>query len=246
MSSESAKAIHRRKQIQFFAKFCQGQGIDIGCGNDPVLPEVAGWDLVNGDAQYMAGVPDSTYDFVYSSHCLEHLRDPYVAIKNWWRILKPGGFLIVQVPDEDLYEQGVFPSRFNSDHKFSFTISKSKSWSKKSINVTSLFKGLKNHKVVYLNLCDTNYDYSSPSNVDQTADRRKGVEVSIEFVVQKLVNTNVVSKLKLDEGPPEPEALIIPSNALTSPPQSRFGKDEKGNPWLMIRVKSDRVSISGF
>ncbi|MBV5346213.1 MAG: methyltransferase domain-containing protein, partial [Rhodoferax sp.] len=74
-------------------------------------------------------------DFVHSSHCLEHMRDVREALKNWIRIVKPGGFLILTVPDEDLYEQGQWPSRFNTDHKWSFTIHKERSTMPSSINV---------------------------------------------------------------------------------------------------------------
>ena len=56
-------------------------------------------------AELMASVADNTYDFVHSSHCLEHMRDPARAMHNWLRILKPGGHLVCLVPDEDLYEQ---------------------------------------------------------------------------------------------------------------------------------------------
>ena len=97
----------------------------------PVSAKCA-WDLGDGDATFMESVKDETYDFVHSSHCLEHLLDPEKGLRNWFRILKPGGYLVVIVPDEDLYEQGVFPSTFNADHKWTFTISKSGSWSDKS------------------------------------------------------------------------------------------------------------------
>ncbi|MGH1556812.1 hypothetical protein ACRAWD_01360 [Caulobacter segnis] len=36
------------------------------------------------------------------------MRDPKEALENWLRILKPGGHLVCLIPDEDLYEQGVF------------------------------------------------------------------------------------------------------------------------------------------
>ncbi|MEM1724783.1 MAG: hypothetical protein QXW71_03295 [Thermoplasmata archaeon] len=35
----------------------------------------------------MEGVPNCSYDFVHSSHCLEHLRDPREGLKNWFRIV---------------------------------------------------------------------------------------------------------------------------------------------------------------
>jgi hypothetical protein len=90
----------------------------------------------------MADVADATYDFVHSSHCLEHLHDPAEALSNWFRILRPGGHLIGLVPDEDLYEQGIWPSTFNGDHKWSFTIRKEGSWSPVSRNLVDLLTGL--------------------------------------------------------------------------------------------------------
>jgi hypothetical protein len=57
---------------------------------------------------------------------------------NWIRVVRPGGHLVVSVQDEDLYEQGVWPSRFNDDHKVSFTLCKHHSWSPVSVNVFDL------------------------------------------------------------------------------------------------------------
>jgi ubiquinone/menaquinone biosynthesis C-methylase UbiE len=110
-----------------------GDGIDIGAGKDslglcqefcPLMRSCRNWDLGHGNAQEMATVKDGSYDFVHSSHCLEHMRNPQIAINNWIRILKSGGHLTCLVPDEDLYEQGVHPSIFNNDHKFTFSIYK--------------------------------------------------------------------------------------------------------------------------
>lgn len=121
-----------------------GQGIDIGCGGDPILPEVRPFDLEHGDANQIEQhiEPGTRFDFVFSAHCLEHMRDPRSAIRGWFNLVKPGGHLIVIVPDEDLYEQGAFPSVFNSDHKWTFTLSKPKSWSPRSINVMDLVQEL--------------------------------------------------------------------------------------------------------
>ena len=70
------------------------------------------------------------------------MRDPVEALRHWFRVLKPGGHLVCVVPDEDLYEQGVFPSTFNSDHKWTFSLWKAASWSAKSVNVVDLIKAL--------------------------------------------------------------------------------------------------------
>jgi SAM-dependent methyltransferase len=136
----------------------QGNGIDIGCGPDPVTPNARRFDLEHGDANVVSQYVKEQFDFVYSSHCLEHMQDPRLTILDWWKLVKPGGHLFVVVPDEDLYEQGVFPSRFNDDHKATFTIAKSKSWSSKSINILDLANSLPGGLLVSLQLQDIGYD----------------------------------------------------------------------------------------
>ncbi|MBS1703280.1 MAG: methyltransferase domain-containing protein [Armatimonadetes bacterium] len=123
--AETSKARARRLQSGFFENYCQGRGIDIGVGRidspaaDPVLPDVDTWDQDDGDATFMKGVPDETYDFVYTSHLIEHIANCYLGLLNWWRILKPGGYLIINGPHRDLYEKNrELPSRWNYDHKF--------------------------------------------------------------------------------------------------------------------------------
>jgi SAM-dependent methyltransferase len=140
-----------------------GVGIDIGCATDAVVEGVRRFDLEHGDANRITQFVHEQFDFVYSSHCLEHMHDPALTIQEWWKLVKPGGYLFFIVPDEDLYEQGVFPSRFNSDHKATFTISKVKSWSPKSYNVYDLAKSLPESKIVKLALQDRNYDRAKAS-----------------------------------------------------------------------------------
>ena len=149
---EQSKAAKRRfNDGAFHSRYFVGTGLDIGGGPDPLgqyrgifqgMGEVATWEYTDGDAQYMAGVPDASYDFLHASHCLEHMRDPREALANWIRVLRPGGFLIVTVPDEDLYEHGLWPSPFNSDHKWSFTLCKAGASMPSSINMVDLAKQL--------------------------------------------------------------------------------------------------------
>jgi 2-polyprenyl-3-methyl-5-hydroxy-6-metoxy-1,4-benzoquinol methylase len=83
--------------------------------------------VVDGDANEISRFVSEQFDYVYSSHCLEHTRNPRTTILDWWKLVKPDGHLFVMIPDEDPYEQGVFPSRFNDSHKATFTISKARS-----------------------------------------------------------------------------------------------------------------------
>jgi 2-polyprenyl-3-methyl-5-hydroxy-6-metoxy-1,4-benzoquinol methylase len=135
-----------------------GSGIDIGCGCDPVTPDVRRFDVTDGDANDIARFVRGQFDFVFSSHCLEDMRNPADAIHQWWQLVKPGGHLFFIVPDEDLYEQGVFPSRFNPSHRATFTISKAASWSPVSHNVLDLALSLPQSELVRLVLQDQGYD----------------------------------------------------------------------------------------
>ena len=126
MAQETSKCYARRRERGDFKRYLHGNGIDIGCGPDPLVVEegsVRTWDKQDGDALYMAGLPNESFDFVYSSHCLEHLPDIKLALTNWVRILKRGGILYVVIPDFELYEKSRWPSRYNSDHKASFSLS---------------------------------------------------------------------------------------------------------------------------
>jgi len=148
------KKLWNSNELSYF----KGKGIDIGCGTDPVFEDVYKFDIDQGDANKISDYVKKQFDFVYSSHCLEHMDDPNFTISEWWKLVKPGGFLIVIVPDEDLYEQGIFPSISNPDHKATFTISKRKSWSPKSYNVLDLVNSLPGGELLNLELQDNSYD----------------------------------------------------------------------------------------
>jgi SAM-dependent methyltransferase len=180
---------------RFATRYFVGNGLDVGGGVDslalfrdffPLAQTISRYDMENGDAQLLKNVDDNVFDFLYSSHCLEHLRDAKEALGNWLRIVKPGGHLVVQVPDEDLYEQGQWPSRFNSDHKLTFTMSKPKSWSPVSINVLELLQGFGSQaQIISVGLVDQGYRYSLKGRgIDQT--RTPLAECGIEFVLKKL------------------------------------------------------------
>lgn len=190
---ECSKSIMRRlSQPNFVTRYFRGAGVDIGGFPDPLslyqelfplMSSVRVWDLEDGDAEKMASVGDEAFDFVHSSHCLEHLADPREGLRNWLRVIKPHGYLIVTVPDEDMYEQGVFPSTFNRDHKWTFSIMKSRSWSERSINVLELLQGLgPAADIEKIELLNSSYRPSLP-RYDQTL--APVGECGIEFVVRK-------------------------------------------------------------
>lgn len=157
MTTEATKTMNRYNCI--LTKYLQGRGIDIGCGNAPIRDDVDRFDRTEGDAEKIGDYVHKLYDFVFSSHTLEHMTDPFSALEGWFSLVKPNGYLVLTVPDEDLYEQGLFPSIFNGDHKHTFTISKTCSWSPVSVNVVDLVKKL-NGSVEIMALQDDGYDRS--------------------------------------------------------------------------------------
>jgi SAM-dependent methyltransferase len=50
------------------------------------------------DGSNLSGVTTGSYDFVLSSHNLEHFANPVKALKEWQRVLRPGGSLILALP----------------------------------------------------------------------------------------------------------------------------------------------------
>jgi predicted SAM-dependent methyltransferase len=98
------------------APYCTGYGIDVGCGGDPITPAAVRVDLpqpyasyttapvqLGGDAGNLYWFKDDTLDFVYSSHVLEDFPDTAEILREWLRVLKPGGRLVIFCPDEQRF-----------------------------------------------------------------------------------------------------------------------------------------------
>ena len=195
MAHECGKAAMRRAMDPAFTcHYFKGNGLDVGGGYDPLsnyrhlfplMGDVRNWDVEDGDAQELQGVPDDSFDFVHSSHSLEHMRNPNAAIFHWLRVTKPGGYVVVLVPDEDLYEQRVWPSTFNPDHKRSFTIAKDPgaSWSPASCNVIDLVRDFA-HRAECKRIVQLHASFREDwPRADQT--RTPVGECAIEFVLKK-------------------------------------------------------------
>jgi ubiquinone/menaquinone biosynthesis C-methylase UbiE len=52
-----------------------------------------------GDGQWLSEVKSNSFDFLVSSHQLEHCESPITAIKNHLRVIKSTGFVIYAIPD---------------------------------------------------------------------------------------------------------------------------------------------------
>jgi ADP-heptose:LPS heptosyltransferase/predicted SAM-dependent methyltransferase len=125
---ESAKIRHE------IVPYVRGRCVDIGCGTEKVWPHFIGVDSFKDEklfgikvkADILADALDldvfgsEQFDCVYSSHVLEHIEDTRAALREWWRLVKPGGTLILYLPHRDLYPRIGQPGS-NPDHKHDFT-----------------------------------------------------------------------------------------------------------------------------
>ena len=109
----------RRRDL---AALPRGRVLDVGCGNGGFLVglKARGWTVQGTDTSApgcevarsrgipdyhgdlaRAGFPDGSFDAVTLWHVLEHVADPLAELAEIRRILRPGGRLVVQVPDAD-------------------------------------------------------------------------------------------------------------------------------------------------
>lgn len=81
-------------------KVCKGKGVDIGCGKlEWCFPGAKPIDFTLGYEFHALNLPDMDYDYIFSSHLLEHLEKWVEAIEYWTDCLKTGGVLFLYLPD---------------------------------------------------------------------------------------------------------------------------------------------------
>lgn len=79
-------------------QFCIGIGLDV-CSGDWPLKGAHPIDLKRGtDAM---SLPEGLWDYVFSSHGIEHLANPIAALEHWLTRIRPGGVLMVYAPHPD-------------------------------------------------------------------------------------------------------------------------------------------------
>lgn len=116
------------KYLQFTRKYCYredgepGCGVDIGSGGVPVVPWAwqyelppDAYSLYNSEHDYRGPIQMyghcangcanvNSLDFVYSSHLLEDFADWTPILWTWTAMLKPGGYLIIMLPDKERWK----------------------------------------------------------------------------------------------------------------------------------------------
>lgn len=127
---ESRKAYAARCASGFWTRFLAGPVVlDIGYkGGEPdavpILEHAVGIELgYPGYDDLRLPWPDGSVDAVHASHVLEHVSPPEGYLREWFRVLRIGGHLVLTVPHAFLYERRltVPPSRWSSEHLRSYT-----------------------------------------------------------------------------------------------------------------------------
>lgn len=127
--SEAAKVAS--EVVEYF----NGRCLDLGCGPRKIFPmrDLIGIDNnkdaglfgiktnpdMPGDVTNLSMFADGTIDTVFSSHTLEHVDDHVAVLREWWRLLKVGGYLVLYLPHADWYPNIGMPWS-NPDHKHDF------------------------------------------------------------------------------------------------------------------------------
>jgi predicted SAM-dependent methyltransferase len=159
-------------------KYCEGQGLDIGCGVTKIKPEAIGIDLYHPDADMHVDArtldfyPANHFDFIYSSHLLEELQNTEATLRDWLRIIKIGGRIVLYQADRDFY----FPlgaPECNPSHKHHFI------WE----DLWAIFKKITGVKLIH-------YKRYGSKVIE-------GSEWSFELVVQKIESGKVEEDVRI-------------------------------------------------
>lgn len=128
---EASKSYAAKIYSGFMRTYMSGQHIlDIGYRGGfgeatPIVPQAIGIDFgYPGYDGIHLPFESESQDAVYSSHCLEHIPTPGNVIAEWFRVLKVGGYLIVVVPHQYLYERKWNTPSKHPNHLHFFTPSK--------------------------------------------------------------------------------------------------------------------------
>ena len=105
--------------VPYALHVCKGVGYDIGCKKKEwAFPGSIPIDLDFDDKWEALNLPQSNVDYIFSSHCLEHIDDWVIVMEYWYEILKTGGTLFLYLPD---YSQKYWRPWNNKKHKNIFS-----------------------------------------------------------------------------------------------------------------------------
>jgi len=107
--------------IPYAKHVCKGMGYDVGCmKKEWAFPGAIPIDLSFDDPWDALHLPAKNVDYIFSSHCLEHISNWVSVLDYWSSCLKVGGVLFLYLPD---YSQKYWRPWNNRKHVNIFTAS---------------------------------------------------------------------------------------------------------------------------
>lgn len=104
--------------IPFAKHVCKGKGYDIGCmKKEWAFPDATPIDLDFEGAWHANNLPNKV-DYIFSSHCLEHIDNWVETMDYWYNTLKDEGILFLYLPH---YDQEYWRPWNNRKHRNMFT-----------------------------------------------------------------------------------------------------------------------------
>ncbi len=117
-------------EIEALIPYLDGKGMDVGCGGRSLNKDVTRVDidkrwepeiLASGDK---IPVPDASYDFITCVHNLEHYEDQDAVLREFFRIVRPGGVVGIVHPDveftkpqkEEAYNENLREQPYNKHY----------------------------------------------------------------------------------------------------------------------------------
>jgi SAM-dependent methyltransferase len=180
---EAAKAWEVRKTSGFWSRYLAEKGVvlDIGYRGaiSDALPIIIGAIGVELDYPGYDGFKlpftDGSVGAVHASHVLEHVTPGKAYLREWFRVLRTGGFLVLMVPHAFLYERRltVPPSRWSPEHLRSYTPASLLAEIETALRPNTW-------RLRHMADNDTGYDYKLPPAVHPTGC------LEIECVIEKI------------------------------------------------------------
>ena len=157
-------------------KYCQGNGLDIGCGDDKISPTAIGVDKcihpnvnLNIDIRRIGDfIKPESLDYVFSSHTLEDFDNTHDLLLQWFSLIKLGGYLVLYLPHKNWYPN-IGHALANKGHRHDFLPN----------DITEIIYSWYYCRIEYCT------EYGPPNGIYDYENRGK-IEYSFEIVARKI------------------------------------------------------------
>ena len=93
------------EEIQKIMPYCFGKGLDVGCGGRSINKEIKRLDIDPENKPDIVAsadnipVKNASFDYLIAQHLFEHFEDQEKLLKEFARVIRPGGYILIVHPD---------------------------------------------------------------------------------------------------------------------------------------------------